>query len=237
VKGGIFLGVICRFAKTQELIYGLHLSPGVKTQNRRSSSSCRRTDRPWRTEVYRFQSSRLRAARDLAEARNGERRTGKLKGVLAAGGDRWKRSESAANLDGGRLGRRTGDNVLVNLRGRRRTPWMWLVDAKLLVMSDYSGLALGRRIVWSSGGMGRRLSARIFTDGGAPVNFRQWEPSAELRLHVLVASPCSGDDELATSRDSARLHSVGDVVRGDAGWRCWAQGRGAARARGDSASP
>jgi hypothetical protein len=52
-------------------------------------------------------------------------------------------------------------------------------------------------------------------DGGAPVNFQQREPSTELWLHVLellVASPCSGDDESAMYHGSAWLHGVGDAV-------------------------
>jgi hypothetical protein len=60
-----------------------------------------------------------------------------------AGGDRGRRPESAVNRGGGRLGRRTGDGVPVDLRGCRRTPWMRPVDAKLLVMSVCSGLTPG----------------------------------------------------------------------------------------------
>jgi hypothetical protein len=210
VKGGIFLGDIYRFAKTQELIYELYLSPRVKTQNRRSSSSCRRTDRTWRTEVCRFQSPGLQASRDSAEARNEERRTGKTQRGAHRERRQMEEAGTVANLGGGRLGRRTGDDVPVNPRRRRRTPWTRLVDAKLLVMSDCSGLALGRRIVWISEGTGRLLAARVFTDGSAPVNFRQQEPSAELWLHVLVASPCSGTTKWR--RPAAALSSTASAM-------------------------
>jgi hypothetical protein len=91
------------------------------------------------------------AVKGSAGQENRGRGRGELKGVLTAGGERGNQPVSAASLCGGRLGRRTGIGVLVDLWGHRRTPLMRLIDTKLLVMSDCCGLAPVRRIVQSSG--------------------------------------------------------------------------------------